>query len=93
VPSAPSEDHPQKILKEFGKKAGKVRISPQKEIEMVRAKIVKKPPAADRVENELFQIFEHAVIYSPIYEITFRNVKTGEEKVIRIDGVTAKILQ
>jgi len=92
VPSAPSEDHPQKILKEFGKKAGKVKISPQKEIEMVKARIVKRPPNVDRVENELFQISEHAVIYSPIYEITFRNVKTGEEKSIRIDGVTAKIV-
>jgi len=92
VPSAPSEDHPQKILKEFGKKTGKVKFSPQKEIEMVKSKIVKRPPEADRVENELFQIFEHAVIYSPIYEITFRNVKTGEEKAIRIDGVTAKII-
>ena len=92
VPSAPSEDHPQKILKEFGKKAGKVKLSPQKEIEMVKARIIKRPPDADSVENELFQISEHAVIYSPVYEITFRNVKTGEEKSIRIDGVTAKIV-
>ena len=92
VPSAPSEDHPQKILKEFGKKLAKVKFSPRKGIEMVKARIVKRPPDADRIENELFQISEHAVIYSPIYEITFRNVKTGEEKVIRIDGVTAKIV-
>ena len=93
VPSAPSEDHPQKILKEFGKKTGKVKFSPQKAIEIVKSRVAKRPPNADRVENELFQISEHAVIYSPIYEITFRNVKTGEEKVVRIDGVTAKILQ
>jgi len=79
-------------LKEAGKKAGKVKFSRQKGIETVKAKIVKRPPDADRIENELFQISEHAVIYSPIYEITFRNVKTGEEKTIRIDGVTAKII-
>ena len=92
VPSAPSEDHPQKILKEFGKKSGKVKISPQKGVEIVKSRIVKRPPDAERVENELFQVSEHAVIYSPIYEITFRNLKTGEEKVIKIDGVTAKII-
>ncbi|MDH4291958.1 MAG: hypothetical protein OEY39_02980 [Candidatus Bathyarchaeota archaeon] len=92
VPSAPSEDHPQKILKEAGKKAGKITFSPQKGVEMVKARIVKRPPDADKIENELFQISEHAVIYSPIYEITFRNVRTGEEKSIRIDGVTAKIV-
>ena len=92
VPSAPSEDHPNKILKEVGKKVGKVKIPPQKEIELVKARIIKRPPDADKIENELFQISEHAVIYSPIFEITFRNVKTGEEKSIRIDGVTAKIV-
>ena len=92
VPSAPSEDHPHKRLKEAGKKAGKVKVSPRKGVEIVKSRIVKRPPDADRVENELFEISEHAVIYSPIYEITFRNVKTGEEKVIKIDGVTAKIV-
>jgi len=92
VPSAPSEDHPQKMLKEVGKKAGKLTFSPRKGVEMVKARIVKRPPDADKIENEVFQISEHAVIYSPIYEITFRNVKTGEEKSIRIDGVTAKIV-
>jgi len=92
VPSAPSEDHPHKILKEVGKRAGKVKIPPRKEIEMVKARIVKRPLDVDNIENEVFEISEHAVIYSPIYEITFRNVKTGEEKTIKIDGVTAKII-
>jgi len=92
VPSAPSEDHPQKILKEFGKKTGKIKISPRKGVDIIKSRIVKRPPDADRVENELFQISEHAVIYSPIYEITFRSLKTGEEKVIKIDGVTAKLI-
>ena len=92
VPSAPSEEHPQKILKEFSKKSGKVKISPRKAVEIVKSRIVKRPLDADNVENELFQVSEHAIIYSPIYEITFRNSKTGEEKVIRIDGVTAKII-
>ncbi|MGQ9460650.1 MAG: hypothetical protein ACUVRA_05420 [Candidatus Bathyarchaeaceae archaeon] len=92
MPSAPSEDHPQKILKEFGKKTGKVKVSPRKGVEIIKSRIVKRPPDADKVENELFEISEHAVIYSPIYEITFRNLKTGEEKIIKIDGVTAKII-
>ena len=92
VPSAPSEDHPHKTLKESGKKTGKVKVSPQKGIEVVKARIVKRPPDVSRTENELFEITEHAVIYNPIYEITFRNVRTGEEKVVKIDGVTAKIV-
>ena len=92
VPAAPSEDHPEKILKEFRKKTGLVQVSPRKEIEMVKARIVKRPSDVARIENELFQISEHAVIYSPIYEITFRNVRTGEERLVKIDGVSAKII-
>jgi hypothetical protein len=92
VPAAPSEDHPEKILKEFSKKTGMVKLSPRKEIELVKAKIVKRPSDVAKIEDELFQISEHAVIYSPIYEITFQNVRTGEEKLVKIDGVTAKII-
>ena len=92
VPAAPSEDHPEKILKEFSKKTMALQVSPQKEIEMVKARIVKRPSDVAKIEDEMFQISEHAVIYSPIYEITFRNVKTGEERLVKIDGVTAKII-
>lgn len=92
VPAAPSEDYPEKILKEFSKKTGTVQLSPQKEIEMVKARIVKRPSDVAKIEDELFQISEHAVIYSPIYEITFRNVRTGEERLVKIDGVSAKII-
>jgi hypothetical protein len=92
VPAAPSEDHPEKILEEFNKKKEKVLVSPQKEIELIKSRIVKRPPNIDKIDDELFHVSEHAVIYSPIYEITFRNVKTGEEKLVKIDGVTAKII-
>ena len=92
VPAAPSEDHPEKILEEFNKKAETFQISTQKEIEVIKAKIVKRPSDATQIENELFQVSEHAVIYSPVYEITFRNVRTNEEKLVKIDGVTAKII-
>jgi hypothetical protein len=92
VPAAPSEDHPEKILKEFGKKSGMVKVSPRKEIDMVKSRIVKRPSDMTEIEEELFQISEHAVIYSPLYEITFRNVRTGEERVVKIDGVSAKII-
>ena len=92
VPAAPSEDHPEKILNEFGKKSGMVEVSPQKEVNLVKARLVKRPSDAAKIEDELFQISEYAVIYSPVFEITFRNVVTGDEKVVKIDGVTAKIM-
>jgi hypothetical protein len=92
VPAAPSEDYPEKILNELNKKPIKVQASPQKEIELVKSRIIKRPSNIEKIEDELFHISEHAVIYSPIYEITFRNIMTDEEKLIKIDGVTAKII-
>lgn len=92
VPSAPSEDHPQKILKEARKNVEKVKFSPRKGVELVKNRIVKRPADLDSIENELFKISEYAIIYSPVYEITFRHVKSGNERSIKIDGVTAKIV-
>jgi hypothetical protein len=92
VPAAPSEDHPEKILAEFNRKDEEVAVSPEKGIEMVKERIVKRPSDVVKIVEELFQVSEHAVIYSPVYEITFRNVRSGEEKLVKIDGVTAKIV-
>jgi hypothetical protein len=92
IPAAPSENNPEKILKEFSKKTETIQGSPQKEIDMVKSKIVKRPSDMAKIEEELFQVSEHAIIYSPVYEIVFRNVGTGEEKLIKIDGVTARII-
>jgi hypothetical protein len=92
VPVAPSEDQPAKILNEFSKKTPKVHTSSKKELEMVKSRIVKRPSNMNKIEEEIFHVSEHAIIYSPIYEITFRNTKNGEEKLIKIDGVTAKII-
>ena len=93
VPIAPSEDNPKKILKEFGKKAEKVKVSTREVILLAKTKVIKKPSDVDNVDNEIFQVTEHAKIYNPIYIITLRNVKTKEEKTVRIDGVTAEVIQ
>jgi hypothetical protein len=93
VPIAPSEDSPKKILKQFGKNTEKVTISDQEVILMAKTKLVKRPADVDIIDNELFQITEHTIIYNPIYKITFKNMKTNEEKIVSIDGVTAEIIE
>ena len=93
VPSAPSEDCPERILEEFNRNREFALVSPEKGIEFVRNKVVKRPSEGSTINKELFSVSEHAMIYSPIYEITFRNVKSGEEKIVKIDGVTAKIIE
>ena len=92
VPIAPSEDNPRKLLKEFKKKTEKVKISNREVISMTKTRLIKKPSDVDTIDTEIFQITEHAIIYNPIYVITFRNMKNKEEKTVNIDGVTAEII-
>ncbi|MBT8171356.1 hypothetical protein KJN74_00595 [Candidatus Bathyarchaeota archaeon] len=92
VPIAPSEDNPKKLLKEFKKKTEKVKVSNREVISIAKTKLIKRPTNVDNIDNEVFQITEHAIIYNPIYVITFRNVKTKEEKTVSIDGVTAEVI-
>ena len=93
VPIAPSEDNPKRILKEFGKNTEKMDVSNREVIHIAKSKLIRKPSDVDSVDKEMFQITEYAVIYNPVYEITFRNVKTDEEVTVSVDGVTAEVMK
>jgi len=92
VPIAPSEDNPKKLLKEFKNKTEHLKLSNKDVVTMAKDKLINKPTDVDSIDNELFQITEHAEIYNPIYIITLRNVKTKEEKNVNIDGVTGEVI-
>jgi len=93
MPFAPSEEDPKKILDDYKERTEGLQIPPDKEIEILRSKVVQRPTEADRIATELFEVSERAVIYIPIYEITLQNAKTDEKKIVKMDGVTAKILE
>jgi hypothetical protein len=86
LPSAPSEKNPKKILTEFGV----LEIAQNSDLDIIRAKIVKRPKDINRVVSELFEIDERAVIYTPRFRVVYSNTKTGEEKTVEFDGVTAQ---
>lgn len=91
IPSASHEEHPKKILAEY-ESDRKLNFDPDKEIEVLKAKIAKRPPEIKRIVNELLEVSDRAVIYIPVYKIKLQNVKTGEEKVVKFDGVTAQLI-
>lgn len=91
IPSAPSEEHSKKLAAEI-ESTKKLEILPNEEVDIIRNKIVKRPPEIKRVVKELFEVTDRALIYTPIYKVKFRNLKTGEIKTVRFDGVTAKLL-
>jgi hypothetical protein len=93
VPIAPSEESPKKILRQFKKNTEKTSVSTQEVIELAKSRLIRRPADMGSINNELFQVTEHAIIYSPVYKITFRNIKTKEEKSVSIDGITAEIIK
>jgi len=91
IPSAPSEEHSRKLAAEI-EATKRLEILPNEEIDIIRSKIVRRPPEIKRVVKELFEVIDRAVIYAPIYKVKFQNVKTGEMKTVKFDGVTARLL-
>lgn len=90
LPSAPAMSDPKQALAEYGDKARKPKIAPDKLIDVIRQKIVSKPSEAEKVIEEVFEVSENSLIYTPIYEARCRYLKTGEIKIIPISGVTGK---
>ena len=89
LPSAPSEKNSKKIIAKFGIE----EIPANVEVGFVRDRLVKRPKDIKRVVNEIFEVAERVVIYTPQFRILYRNVKTGEEKALEFDGVTSERIQ
>lgn len=86
LPSAPSERNYKKILKEYEVE----EITQDEDLKIIRSKIFKRPKDVGRVVKELFEVSERATIYTPRFKVLYKNLKTGEEKIIEFDGVTAE---
>jgi hypothetical protein len=91
MPIAPSEERPEQILKQFKKNTEEVTMPDREVLLRVKSKLVKRPSDVGTVGKELFHVTEHAIIYSPFYKITFRNMKNKKEETVSIDGITAEI--
>jgi hypothetical protein len=89
LPSAPSERNPKKILAQHNVE----EIASNADLDFIRAKIVNRPRDISRLVNELFEINERVVIYTPRFRVLYRNAKTGEQKAVEFDGVTAERIQ
>lgn len=86
LPSAPSEENPDKILEEFGVE----EVAENMDVSIMRNKIVKHPTDVKRLVCEIFEVNERAIIYTPRFKVTLSNLKTGKEKTLEFDGVTAQ---
>jgi hypothetical protein len=84
--TAPSERHTKKILAEFHVE----EIAQDVDLDIIRSRILKRPNDINRLVSEIFEIDERVVIYAPRFRLSYRRVKSGEERTVEFDGVTAK---
>jgi hypothetical protein len=86
LPSAPSENKPKKVIKEY-----EIEEVPENaDVNYVRQRIAQRPKNVSRIVEEVFEITDRSVIYTPRFKLLFRNLKSGEDKVMIIDGITSK---
>jgi hypothetical protein len=86
MPSVPPEKKPKKAIKEFG-----INELPENaDVNFIKERIVKRPKDMCQIVKEIFEVTERTVIYCPRYKLLFRWVKTGEEKILVLDAVTAE---
>lgn len=90
--AAPAEEDPKKVLNEAGERVFNLQISPKKAIAIFRSKVINRPPDAERITRELFEVSENNLVYVPIYQVTYKNVKNKHKKSVKVNGVTSKLL-
>ena len=86
LPSAHSEKKPEEVIKKLGIE----ELAENVDVNFVRQRIAKRPKDVSRIVEEVFEINDRSVIYNPRFKLLFRNVKTWDEKVLVLDGVTSK---
>ena len=85
---APFEEEPENI-DTFDLR--KVNISVDDEIDLIKSKIVNRPSNSDFIIKEIFEINDRMIVYNPIYELVFQDLKTTEETSILVEGISGKI--
>ena len=86
IPLSSPEKNPKKAIKEFGIE----ELAENADVHFIKERIVKRPKDMCQIVEENFAVTERTVIYCPRYKLSFRWTKTGEEKILVLDAVTAE---
>jgi hypothetical protein len=90
LPFVPFEEQPEKILDTVDQNPESVSMSDDKEVEILKSMLVQRPSEILSIHQELFNVFDRALIYKPMYKVTFKNIKTKKEATLLIDAITGK---
>lgn len=89
IPSAPSEKNPQELVKS----SKMLEIAPNMDVEVIRKRIAQRPNDISRILNEMFEIDERSVIYTPRFKLKYKCQRIGKEAYLEFDGVTSKLIK
>jgi hypothetical protein len=70
----------------------KPQISLEEEITFLRSKVARRPADVAEIIRENFEINERTLIYSPVYELTYKNMKNGKNVTALINGITGGVV-
>ncbi len=70
----------------------KPQISIEEEITFLRSRIARRPADVAEIIREKFEINERTIIYSPVYELTYKNIKNGKNVTAIINGITGGVI-
>ncbi|MEJ2271247.1 MAG: hypothetical protein P8X91_01915 [Candidatus Bathyarchaeota archaeon] len=90
LPFLPFEEQPEKILASFNRNYGNVQKIDEKEVEILKSRIIKRPSDVLTIHHELFKVAERAEIYKPMYKVVVKNFKSQKELILVIDAITGK---
>ncbi len=90
LPFVPFEEQPEKALGSVEQNPKNFNLSDDKEVELLKSMLVQRPSDVLSVHNELFTVFDRALIFKPMYRVSFVNIKTKKEATLQIDAITGK---
>ena len=91
LPYLPFEENVQEILSESVNPQLTEDLNVEKEVEILRSKIFKRPTDFSVIHRERFNVSERALVFKPMYKVTATQIKTQKKVIFLIDGVNGKI--
>ena len=86
MPNVPPAKNPKKAIKKWGIE----ELDENVDVNFIKEIILKRPKDISKIIEEIFEVTERTVIYCPRYKLLFRWVKTGEERTLVLDAITAE---
>ncbi len=91
LPYLPFEEDPQEFLDETDNQPKEKDFTAEKEVDILKAKIFKRPGNILKIHSEILKVTERALIFKPMYKVTVSNNKTQNKVTFHIDGGNGKI--